>query len=241
MWHNRTVSVVFPVYNEEEGIVGAIEDFFSTGVVDEVIAVDNNSKDRSAELIRSTRARLVSEPRQGYGFALRRGLSEAKTDLVILAEPDGTFMGKDIMKLLAYSDDFDIVLGTRTTPQLIWKGANMGNSMRYGNWLVAKLIEVLFNTGSLSDCGCTLRLLSSEAAKTIGPRLTVGGSHLLPEIVVLGRLAGFKIIEVPVNYRERLGTSKITGDFVKTVKVAYRMIGLVLRLRLRAPSLKRSS
>lgn len=232
MWHNRSVSVVFPVYNEEQGIVKAINDFFATGVVDEVIAVDNNSKDRSAELIRSTRATLVTETRQGYGFALRRGLAEAKSDLVILAEPDGTFLGKDVLKLLVYSDDFDIVLGTRTTPQLVWKGANMGFAMRTGNWIVAKMIEFLFNTASLSDCGCTLRLLSRDAAQRIGPLLTVGKSHLLPEIVVLGSLHRYKMIEIPVNYCVRLGESKITGDFKKTVKVALNMITLVLRYRI---------
>lgn len=231
MWQNKKVSVVFPVYNEEEGVVNAIRDFLATGIVDEIIAVDNNSKDRSAELIRTTPARLVTESRQGYGFALRRGLSEATGDLVILAEPDGTFLGKDILKLLAYSDDFDMVLGTRTTPQLIWKGANMKLAMRYGNWLTAKLLELLFNTGSLSDCGCTLRLFNRSAVKKIAPHLTVGGSHFLPETVILGCLMNLRIVEVPVHYCERLGISKITGSFYKTVKVAVRMILLIFRYR----------
>jgi glycosyltransferase involved in cell wall biosynthesis len=68
------VSVVFPVYNEEEGVVDACNDFFASGYVDEIVAVDNNSSDRSAELISGTEARLVAESRQGYGYALRRGL-----------------------------------------------------------------------------------------------------------------------------------------------------------------------
>lgn len=232
MWQGKKVSVVFPVYNEEEGILAAIEDFFATGYVDEIVAVDNNSRDCSAELIRSTSARLVTESRQGYGFALRRGMQEATGDLIILAEPDGTFMGKDVLKLLAYADDFDMVMGTRTTPELIWAEANMGVFLRLGNWVVAKMLEFLFNTPSLSDCGCTLRLIHREAARKLQPHLTVGKSHFLPEMVILARLAGLRMLEVPVNYRGRLGTSKITGQFKGMVRVGLRMIGLIWRYRL---------
>lgn len=234
MWQGKKVSVVFPVYNEEEGILAAIEDFFATGYVDEIVAVDNNSRDRSAALIRSTSARLVTESRQGYGFALRRGMQEATGDLIILAEPDGTFMGKDVLKLLAYADDFDMVMGTRTTPELIWAEANMGVFLRLGNWVVAKMLEFLFNTPSLSDCGCTLRLIHQEAARKLQPYLTVGKSHFLPEMVILARLAGLRMLEVPVNYRGRLGTSKITGQFKGMVRVGLRMIGLIWRYRLAA-------
>src|SRR5207253_2198265 len=107
---------------------------------------------------------VIHEPRQGYGNALRRGMAEAQGEYIVLAEPDGTFMGKDVLKLLAYADDFDLVLGTRTTRELIWHGANMGWQLRWGNWVVAKLLQVLFGGPSLSDCGCTLRLVRRSAA-----------------------------------------------------------------------------
>ena len=232
MWRDKSVSVVFPVYNEEDGILDAINEFFETGYVDEIVAVDNNSRDRSAELIQTTQARLVGEARQGYGFALRRGLREATGDLIILAEPDGTFMGKDVLKLLAYSDDFEIVLGTRTTRELIWAEANMGIFLRAGNWIVAKMLEFLFNTSSLSDCGCTMRLIHRPVAQRLQDHLTVGGSHFLPEMVILGRLAGARMVEIPVNYRGRLGLSKITGSFKTTLRVGMSMIMLILRYRL---------
>ena len=67
-----------------------------------------------------------TEAAQGYGHALRRGLREATGDLVILAEPDGTFVGRDVLKLLAYADDFDMVCGTRTTRELIWDAGEHG-------------------------------------------------------------------------------------------------------------------
>ena len=108
---------------------------------------------------------MVTETRQGYGYALRRGLREATGDIVILAEPDGTFIGRDVLKLLAYADDFDMVCGTRTTRELIWDQANMGWFLRMGNWTVAKLLQVLYGGPSLSDCGCTLRLTHRAARR----------------------------------------------------------------------------
>ncbi|OIO52939.1 MAG: hypothetical protein AUJ11_00080 [Parcubacteria group bacterium CG1_02_44_65] len=234
MWKNKTISVVLPVYNEEKSVLTAINDFFETGYVDEIVVVDNNSKDRSAEIIGTTSAHLVTEAKQGYGHALRRGMQEAKGDLIILAEPDGTFIGGDILKLLVYSDDFDMVMGTRTTPQLIWNGANMGKFLRYGNWIVAKMLSFLFNTSSLSDCGCTMRLLHRESAKKLCERLTVGGSHLLPEMVILAQLMGFKMIEIPIHYRERIGKSKITGSFMPAVRVGMRMIFMIISYRIRS-------
>jgi glycosyltransferase involved in cell wall biosynthesis len=234
MWHGKKVSVVFPVYNEEAGIAQAIEDFFSFGWVDEIIVVDNNSIDRSAEIVRATPARLVTEAQQGYGFALRRGLKEAAGDYIILAEPDGTFMGKDVLRLLAYADDFDMVCGTRTTREMIWAEANMGIFLRLGNWIVAKLLEVLFNGPSFSDCGCTLRLIRSDAARRLNNHFTVGKSHFLPEMVILGLLAKLRIIEVPVNYRGRLGQSKITGSFKTAWHVGWNMIRLIASYRVRA-------
>ena len=163
MYHNKTVSVIFPAYNEENYIRAAVEDFFSNGVVDEIVVVNNNSKDRTDEEARKTEARVVLETKQGYGNALQRGLREASGDIIILAEPDSTFMGKDVLKLLAYSDDFDMVCGTRTTAELIWREANMGWFLRLGNWIVAKFTQFLYNTCSLSDMGCT-------CASSIAPR-----------------------------------------------------------------------
>jgi glycosyltransferase involved in cell wall biosynthesis len=232
MYGSRTVSVVFPAYNEGENIRRAVEDFFLRDVVDEIVVVDNNSRDATAEEAAAARARVVTEPRQGYGHALRRGLSVATGDLIILAEPDGTFVGRDVLKLLAYSDDFDMVCGTRTTRELIWKQANMGWFLRVGNWTVAKLIQVLYDGPSLTDCGCTLRLTHRPALARFVDDLTVGGSHFLPEMVILGLKRGLRIIEVPVNYRGRIGESKITGSFKGALRTGVNMILLTLKCRL---------
>jgi glycosyltransferase involved in cell wall biosynthesis len=232
VWQGHRVSVVFPAYNEEAGIAAAVADFGGLDAVDEVLVVDNNSMDDTAARAIAAGARVVHERQQGYGHALRRGLAEAHGEYVVMAEPDGTFMAKDVLKLLAYADDFDLVLGTRTTREMIWHGANMGWQLRWGNWIVAKLLQVLFNAPSLSDCGCTLRLVRRSSATRLLPRFTVGGSHFLPEMVCLALLQRQRLVEVPVNYRDRVGQSKITGSMRTTVRVATRMIGLILRYRL---------
>ena len=232
MWQDKRVSVVFPAYNEAPNIARAVADFRGVAPVDQVLVVDNNSRDGTADEARAAGADVVTETRQGYGYALRRGIAEASGDLIILAEPDGTFAGKDVLKLLAYADDFDVVLGTRTTRELIWREANMGWFLRWGNWLVAKLQQTLFDGPSLSDCGCTLRLVRRGAAERMLPRFTVGGSHFLPEMVCLALLDRLRVIEVPVNYRGRVGESKITGSFETAVRVGLRMIAIILRYRL---------
>jgi glycosyltransferase involved in cell wall biosynthesis len=231
MHGSKTISVVLPAYNEEGYIRPAVDDFFVPDVVDEVVVVDNNSRDRTAEEVRATRARLVHESRQGYGYALQRGLNEATGDILIMAEPDGTFLGRDVLKLLAYADDFDMVCGTRTTRELVWDQANMGWFLRMGNWTVAKMLQFLYGGPSLSDCGCTLRLLHRSALETFRRDLTVGGSHFLPEMVILALKRRLKVIEVPVNYRGRVGESKITGNLKGTLKTGFNMIGLIIKYR----------
>jgi hypothetical protein len=125
-----------------------------------------------------------------------------------------------------------MVCGTRTTRELIWEQANMGWFLRIGNLMVAKLVQFLHDGPSLTDCGCTLRLIHKSALATIQDRLTVGGSHFLPEMVILALHHNLRVIEVPVNYRGRIGESKITGTLEGTLRTGFRMIGLILRYRI---------
>jgi glycosyltransferase involved in cell wall biosynthesis len=235
MWNGREVSVVLMTYAERDSIRRVIDGFFDTGLVDEVVVIDNNAQTGTAEEVAKTKARIVHEPHQGYGHATRRGLLEARGELIVLAEPDGTFLPEDILKLLVYSAECDVVFGTRTTRELIWAEANMARFLRWGNWAVAKLIEVLYNTSHLSDVGCTYRLLRGETAKDIAGRMKVGGSHAGAEIMLLTILSGARFVEVPVNYLPRVGISSVTGSPFKAIGVGLRMIELVLEYRRSAP------
>src|SRR5436305_15098578 len=140
MWNGKSVSVVLMTYAERNSIREVIDGFFATGLVDEVLVIDNNAEPGTDEEVRKTNARIVHEPRQGYGHATRRGLQEASGELIVLAEPDGTFRPEDIHKLLVYSEECEVVFGTRTTRELVWAGANMARWLRWGNWGVAKMI-----------------------------------------------------------------------------------------------------
>ena len=239
MWQGQVVSVVLPTYNEKDSIYDSIQEFFATGVVDEVLVVNNNACQGTSQEVSRTRAIEVFEEKQGYGYAVRKGLEEVSGDYIVLSEPDGTFVGRDIMKLLAYSSDFEVVFGSRTSKDFIWEGANMGPFLRWGNWAVAKMIEVLFNTTNLTDVGCTMRLIKRPALDRIRMHFRVGGNFSGPEMMLLSAVHGLGMVQIPVNYHPRVGTSSVTGDFGKAVAVGLRMIALILGYRLR--SVKRNN
>jgi glycosyltransferase involved in cell wall biosynthesis len=234
MWRTARVSVVFPTYNERDSIFGAIQEFQASGYVDEIVVVNNNAAPGTDEEVRRTDARLVHETRQGYGWAIRRGFQEATGELIVVAEPDGTFRGHDVVKLLAYSDDFEVVYGSRTYRQFIWTGANMGLFLRWGNWAVAKLMEFLFNGTNLTDVGCTMRLIKRSALQQLEPHFRVGGSFFGPEMMLLSLISGQTMVQIPVNYTKRIGTSSVTGDPAKAVRLGLRMIALIVEDRVRA-------
>ena len=235
MWHGQTVSIVLMTYAERMSIREVINGFLDTGLVDEVIVVDNNAEDGTVAEVEQTDARLVFEPQQGYGHAIRRGIMESTGDLIVLAEPDGTFLPSDLTKLLAYSVDCDAVFGTRTTRELIWRGANMGWFLKWGNWGVAKLVELLFNTSHLSDVGCTYRLFRRPLADSLAAKMRVGGNHAGAEILLLTILSSARWVEIPVNYLPRVGRSSATGSPFAASAIGLRMILLILRFRLRSP------
>ena len=235
MWHGNKVAVVFPTYNEKDSIRAAVLDVFRTGLADEVIVVNNNAAPGTSAEVAGTGARELFERQQGYGHALLRGIDECiearGVELVVLSEPDGTFSGHDLLKLLAFSDDVPVVFGTRTSREFIWAGANMGLFLRWGNWAVAKMTELLFNTTILTDMGCTLRLFHCDALRAIRPHLTIGGSHFGPQLLMEVVAHKIPFVEIPINYRKRVGESSVTGDFRKAFKLGMRMIALILEYR----------
>ena len=233
MWHQHSVSVILPTYNEKDSIRQFVLDLFAIGVVDEVLVINNNAVAGTSEAVAGTGAREVHESRQGYGWSIRRGLAEATGDYLVVCEPDGTFLAADLFKMLAYADDFEVVYGSRTSQQLIWRGANMGLFLRWGNWAVAKYMQFLFNARSLTDVGCTMRLIRRPVAESLLPTFKIGGSEFGPEMMIESLRQGFRVIQIPVNYLPRVGVSSVTGDPVKAVFLGLRMIKLITVGRLK--------
>ncbi len=232
MWRMEQVSVVLPTYNEVGSIRAVIEGFEALDLVDEIIVVNNNAAAGTSEQVAGTTAREVFEPVQGYGAAIRRGLAEAKGDLIVLCEPDGTFDPSDLLKLLPFTTDADVVFGSRTVQTFIWAGANMGLFLRWGNWFVAKLIEASFGTNYLSDVGCTFRVMRRGVVEEVLPRFRLTGSAFGLELLLRSVTVRHPFVQVPVRYRARVGVSSVTGDPTKTVLLGLEMILLVLRFRL---------
>lgn len=233
MWNNKKVSLIFPTYNEKDSIKNAIVDFQYAEIVDEILVVNNNAIPGTSEEVAKTSAREIFEHVQGYGAAIRRGFMEATGEYILVAEPDGTFNGKDVVKLLSYIDDFDVVYGSRTVKELIWQGANMGLFLKWGNYAVAKMMEILFNTTSLTDVGCTMRCIKKKALRHLEPFFSVNGSFFGPEMMVLSILMRMRIVQLPVNYTQRVGQSSVTGDKLKAFSLGLRMIRLILSYRVK--------
>jgi glycosyltransferase involved in cell wall biosynthesis len=227
MWNKKSISVILPTHTEKDNIRKSIEEFLATGFVDEIVVVNNLAEPGTDEEIRKTSATLIYENRPGYGYAIQAGLAYARGDILVVSEPDGTFMGKDLIKLLSYEDDFEVVLGTRTSKELIWQGANMGFLLRWGNYAVAKLMEFLFNTSQISDMGCTMKLVRRSAYERIKQEFRVHDSRFNAEFMLWVIIKRIRFIEIPVNYNRRLGESTITGTTGKAALLGMRMVFLI--------------
>jgi glycosyltransferase involved in cell wall biosynthesis len=234
MWNGKRISVVIPAYNEESTVREIVEEVFREAPVDEVIVVNNNSTDRTAEEAAKTSARIVFEERPGYGFALRRGLENAGGDFVVLFDADGNFVAADILKLLAYTDCFDFVKGTRSRRELVEDGIYsplISWLVLASNVVVSQFQQLIFHGPILTDAGCTLRLIKREAVGKLLPLLTVGGGHFQADLTNLAMIKKIKMIEVPVRFTKRRGGYSKYGTFWGLAKVAIQMVSHTIKQR----------
>ena len=233
MWNNKSVGLILPTYNEKDSIKKSIQDFEQLGIFDDILVINNNAAVGTSEEVAQTTAREVMETQQGYGAAIQRGFQEISTDLIFVCEPDDTFIAGDVYKFLAYIDELDVVYGSRTVENFIWEGANMGMFLKWGNWAVAKLMQVCYNTNSLSDVGCTFRVIKRESLKKIVADFKIKSNFFGPEMMLVAQVNGLKSIQIPVHYKDRVGESSVTGDFKKAFKLGMQMIFLILFFRFR--------
>lgn len=228
------ITIVIPAYNEEETIAKVINDFKSVPRINEVLVVNNNSSDNTHMIAEEAGARVVVETKQGYGCALKRGINEAQGDIIVLTEADGTFLAKDLYKLLEYLKDCDMAIGTRTTRQMIEQGANMDGITRWANIFFGKFIELLWwgQEPRFTDVGCTYRALWKTSYRDIEPYLNASGPEFSTEMMVAMLIARKRIIEVPVSYYKRIGgTSAHSINYYAKMKTALRMLRTCLKRR----------
>jgi dTDP-glucose pyrophosphorylase len=229
-FNNKSVSLIIPAYNEESSIGYVLDDFKDK--VDEVLVINNNSQDRTEEIAQAKGARVFTGSFKGYGEALKFGMDKAKGDILILTEADGSFVSRDLGKILEYLKDADMVLGTRTTKQMIEQAANMSFLLRWGNICMAKFIELLWlykNEPRLTDVGCTYRGIWRADYNVIKKSLQCSGPAFSSEMIIEAMRHNKRIIEIPVTYSGRIGgKSKLSGSIFANVKSALQMFGLIM-------------
>jgi NDP-sugar pyrophosphorylase family protein len=232
-FERHRVSVVVPTYNEAASIGAVLRDFAPH--VWEMVVVDNCSPDGTADIARSLGATVISRPTRGFGDAVKHGLDTARGDILVMVEADGTFRAKDLGKLLEFLKDADMVIGTRTTRELVESGANMDGVLRFANILWGKIIEALWWNlrPRYTDVGCTYRALWRDAYLAIRDSLVSDDAPFLPEMVIEMMRARRRVIEIPVNYyRRRTGESKYSGSLRQSARTGMQMMRTIVRRRL---------
>jgi len=211
---NRFLTVALTAYNDERSIVGAVKDFRAHPLVRRVIVISNNSADRTMQLAEEAGALVFNEMRQGYGACVHRALREAlkfeDTELTMLCEGDLTFRAADIDKFLAYIPHADVVNGSRIVEQLQERDTQLSLYMHYGNLFAGKVLEMKhLGAVSLTDVGTTYKLCRNAALRKLmpllDPRINLEFNAYFLDTALT---AGLRIIECPVAFYPRVGTSK---------------------------------
>ncbi len=219
------VSVIIPAFNEEESI-GRVLLALPQNLIHEIIVVDNNSTDNTAQVAREHGARVVAENRRGYGSACLKGIAELDNpDIVVFLDGDFSDYPEEIVKLLApiESGAMDFVLGSRMIlPQS--RLALLPQS-RYGNQLAVFLMRLFFHH-QYTDLG-PFRAIRYDSLKAIAMQDTNFGWTVEMQIKAVKK--GLRIMEIPVQYRERIGVSKITGTISGTFKAGTKIIYTIFK------------
>ena len=230
------VHVGLTAYNDEACVGDAVREFKACPLVHRVVVVENNSRDRTVDVARSAEVdAVITEPVPGYGSCCMRAMAEAAAglndnDVVVLCEGDMTFSANDVAKFLAYVENCDLVLGTRTTQELRESRTQMDWLINPANQILAKLIQTRFWGTRLTDCGCTYRAMRVGSYRRLRETLHVRGNHFSPHMYIEALKLGMRVVEIPVVFRHRAGTSKGVGsNKVKAARVALRMLGLLYR------------
>jgi glycosyltransferase involved in cell wall biosynthesis len=205
------VSVVIPCLNEEQNIeqcvLSALAALDAGGVSGEVLVVDNNSEDRSAEIAEAAGARVVLERRRGYGSAYLAGFAAARGDYIVMADADLTYDFGEIARFVAELDaGAQLVMGDRMDN--IKPGAMPWLHRYIGNPILTGILNLFFRTG-VGDAHCGMRALRRDVLPQLDLRTT--GMEFASEMVIRASKEKLVISEVPIEYHPRGGESKLSS------------------------------
>jgi len=219
------VSVIIPTHNEALAIGKVLADI-PANLVTEVIVVDSNSTDGTAEIAERGGARVIFEQRRGYGQACLTGLANTNSpDVVVFLDGDYSDRPSELSILLAPITEgrADITLGSRlhernSTGALPWHQV-------FGNRLAAFLIRIFYGL-KISDLG-PFRAARADVLRALALEETTYGWAV--EMILKGALAGYRVVEVPVSYFPRIGKSKISGTLKGTIGAGWFILSLIVR------------
>jgi hypothetical protein len=203
---------VIPCLNEEASVADVVAEARAvlerTELTGEVVVVDNGSEDDSAARAGAAGARVVSEPRRGYGSAYLAGLAAARGNYVVMTDADGSYDLSRIPEFVSrLRNGDDLVLGSRIKGH-IQRGAMPWTHRWIGNPVLTGMLNLLFR-GRVSDAHCGLRAVRRDALRRLD--LSATGMEFASEMVIKAAKRGLRVSEIPIEYRPRVGESKLNS------------------------------
>jgi glycosyltransferase involved in cell wall biosynthesis len=222
----ETVAVIIPALNESGNIGPLVREVLASGSFD-VVVVDNNSTDSTAQDARQAGAKVVFEARRGYGYACAAGVAESsQADILVFLDGDSSFSPADLPSLLApiFEGRAEFVVGSRELGFII-PGA-MPSHQRFGNWLVSRLMNMLYGL-SVTDLGPYRAIRRQILIELNMQEMTYGWPT---EMMVKAARHRVRIVEVPVSYQSRRsGHSKVSGTLRGTILAAWFILRVTFR------------
>lgn len=223
------ITVIIPAYNEEQSI-GKVVDDIPRSLVKHVIVVNNNSNDSTVEVAKKAGAIVLDEPRRGYGWACLKGIEHSKklnTEIVVFLDGDYSDYPQEIPDVLApiFETDMDMVIGSRVLGKR--EKGSLTPQQVFGNWLATKLIR-LFYRARFTDLG-PFRAIKAESLEQLKMSDKTYGWTIEMQIKAAKHKMNF--CEVPVNYKKRIGVSKVSGTIKGTVLAGIKIIFAVFKYR----------
>ena len=225
---NHRIYVVIPAFNEEASIGKVIAEI--PDLVKEVIVVSNKSTDKTIEVAKKAGAVVLEEDRQGYGWACLKGIDYAyKHDATIIAFLDGDYSDypeqlKDVLKPIL-ENDMDMVIGSRALGER--KKGSMTFPQVFGNWLATNLLKIFYKA-KFTDLG-PFRAIKTDALKKLQMSDKTYGWTIEMQIKAAQNKLNF--CEVPVDYKPRIGTSKVSGTVKGAVLAGIKIIFAVFKYK----------
>ena len=223
------VSLVIPALNEEEPIADVVRECVATKIPREVIVVDNGSDDRTAARAREAGAKVILEPRRGYGRACAAGIRALppECEIVVFLDGDGSdcpeFMNQLVDPIARGTHDF--VIGSRTRGQR--ERGSMNRQQIFAGRFAGCLLSILYGV-RYTDM-CPFRAIRRHALEKLSMREETYGWNL--EMQMKAARAGLRVLEIPVNHRCRTGgVSKVSGTLRGTFVAGARILATFLRV-----------